>query len=99
MSRQSVRLGTLDVVIGPPNKRSEAMSTINAISEKSASTNRTEKWKLGVFAPGNKSSTGTSASDPAIWRRAYQKWEAAGNPAGDGVRFWSDAAQEIREGK
>jgi hypothetical protein len=49
---------------------------------------------LGYHDPGNKPS-----SDPAIWRRAYEKWEAAGNPPGDGMRFWSEAAQEILQGK
>ena len=29
---------------------------------------------------------------------AYQKWEAAGKPAGDGVQFWLEAEQELVEG-
>ena len=31
--------------------------------------------------------------------RAYEKWVAAGMPPGDGVRFWLEAEQEIREGR
>ena len=27
--------------------------------------------------------------------RAYQKWEAAGKPAGDGVEFWLAAEREL----
>jgi hypothetical protein len=27
--------------------------------------------------------------------RAFQKWEAAGKPAGDGVQFWIEAEQEL----
>lgn len=27
--------------------------------------------------------------------RAYQKWEAAGKPAGDGVQYWLQAEQEL----
>jgi len=30
---------------------------------------------------------------------AYQRWEAAGKPSGDGVRFWLEAEQELAEGK
>ena len=29
---------------------------------------------------------------------AYQKWEAAGKPNGDGVQFWLEAEQELVEG-
>jgi hypothetical protein len=34
-----------------------------------------------------------------IRRCAYQKWEAAGQPTGDGVQFWLEAEQELMEGK
>lgn len=64
------------------------MSTTSATLAKPASTNPTEKSKAGASVPGSQPRTGKPVSDPAIWRRAYQKWEAAGNPAGDGVRFW-----------
>jgi hypothetical protein len=30
-----------------------------------------------------------------IWRLAREKWEAAGRPAGDSSRFWSEAEQEL----
>jgi hypothetical protein len=33
-----------------------------------------------------------------VRRRAYAKWEAAGMPPGDGVNFWLDAEQELRNG-
>ena len=29
---------------------------------------------------------------------AFHKWEAAGMPTGDGVRFWLEAEQELAEG-
>jgi hypothetical protein len=64
-----------------------------------ASTNGTGKSKSRVFVSSGQLRADKSASDLAIWRRANQKWDAAGNPAGDGVRFWSEAAQEISEGK
>lgn len=31
--------------------------------------------------------------------RAYQKWEAAGRPAGDGLKFWLEAERELKAGK
>jgi hypothetical protein len=31
----------------------------------------------------------------AIRQCAYQKWEAAGRPPGDGVRFWLEAEREL----
>ena len=31
-----------------------------------------------------------------IRRRAYQKWEAAGRPGGDGVVFWLEAERELQ---
>ncbi len=30
-----------------------------------------------------------------IRERAYEKWEKAGRPAGDGVRFWLEAEREL----
>jgi Protein of unknown function (DUF2934) len=38
-------------------------------------------------------------SDEDIRLCAYQKWEAAGKPTGDGVQFWLEAEQEAVEGK
>jgi hypothetical protein len=40
-------------------------------------------------------SVGRPAEDE-IRRCAYQKWEAAGCPDGDGVHFWLEAEQELR---
>jgi len=34
--------------------------------------------------------------DEAIRVLAYQKWEAAGCPEGDGTEFWLDAEQEVK---
>jgi hypothetical protein len=33
--------------------------------------------------------------DEKIRLRAYQKWETAGKPQGNGVQFWLDAEQEL----
>ena len=40
-----------------------------------------------------------NVSDEDIRLYAYEKWEAAGKPAGDGDRFWLEAEQELLEGK
>ena len=48
--------------------------------------------------PGD-GSVGTSTATVAeedIRLRAYLKWEAAGRPEGDGVRFWREAEKELR---
>ncbi|HLJ96071.1 MAG TPA: DUF2934 domain-containing protein [Gemmataceae bacterium] len=43
--------------------------------------------------------TAKLVSDEDIRLAAYQKWEAAGKPAGDGVQFWLQAEQELLEGR
>jgi Protein of unknown function (DUF2934) len=42
---------------------------------------------------------GILASETDIRLCAYQKWEAAGQPAGDGAEFWLQAEKELGEGK
>ncbi len=37
-----------------------------------------------------------SISDEDIRLCAYQKWEAAGKPTGDGVQFWLEAEQSLQ---
>jgi hypothetical protein len=37
-----------------------------------------------------------AATEEEVRRRAYQKWEAAGRPDGDGIQFWLEAEQELR---
>ena len=34
-------------------------------------------------------------TDDRIRTRAYELWEAAGRPSGDGVEFWSAAEREL----
>jgi len=36
-------------------------------------------------------------SEATIRLRAYEKWEAAGRPSGDGAEFWLDAERELRQ--
>jgi hypothetical protein len=39
---------------------------------------------------------GQCVSVEAVRLTAYQKWEAAGKPGGDGVRFWLEAERELQ---
>jgi hypothetical protein len=45
------------------------------------------------------SDNGTSPSEEAIRHRAYLRWDAAGRPGGDGVKFWLQAENELLHGK
>jgi hypothetical protein len=38
-------------------------------------------------------------AEDAVRLRAYQKWEAAGKPVGDGVQFWLAAETELAQHK
>jgi hypothetical protein len=48
---------------------------------------------------GVSTSKGKSASEETIRVRAYQKWESAGKPGGDGVKFWLEAEREVLQAK
>ena len=50
----------------------------------------------GMPAAGQPTRPATPPSDDEIRQRAYDKWESAGRPAGDGVGFWLEAEQELR---
>ena len=39
-----------------------------------------------------------SFDEAAIRLRAYQKWETAGRPDGNGIDFWLEAERELRAG-
>ena len=40
-----------------------------------------------------------SLSEDAIRPLAYLRWEAAGKPEGDGLRFWLEAKREAYQGR
>jgi hypothetical protein len=42
---------------------------------------------------------GKGKSQALVRVRAYQKWEAAGKPKGNGVNFWLEAEQQLLHGK
>lgn len=51
-----------------------------------------------AVASGDKVHNGKLVSDEDIRLCAYQKWEAAGKPAGDGLQFWVEAEQDLVQG-
>jgi hypothetical protein len=75
------------------------MFTTSVTLTNPAVTNRTRKTNAGLSGLGNDTWTDEADFNSGIWRRAYQKWAAAGYPAGDGARFWKEAEREILEGK
>jgi hypothetical protein len=65
-----------------------------------ASSTTTSAWKAAVSPrPDGPTQKVKSVLEQAIRVRAYQIWEAAGRPAGDGVRFWLEAERELLQGK
>jgi hypothetical protein len=48
--------------------------------------------------PGIRTSVNRESVSPEEIRLcAYGKWESAGRPPGDGVNFWLEAEQELRQ--
>jgi len=52
-----------------------------------------------AVASGDKDHKAQLVSAEDIRLRAYQKWESAGKPIGDGIPFWLEAEQELVQGK
>lgn len=65
------------------------------VASDSASETKPEEASV-VAEPSPK---GKPLFDEAIRMCAYRKWEAAGRPSGDGVRFWLDAEKELAQAK
>jgi len=51
-------------------------------------------WVLGEPTP-----YGKAMYENAVRVRAYQKWETAGKPGGDGVKFWLEAERELLQAR
>ena len=52
-----------------------------------------------VVASGDKGHNAQLVSAEDIRLCAYQKWEIAGKPTGDGIQFWLEAEQGLMKGK
>lgn len=48
-----------------------------------------------VAEPPPEIEASTPPIEEAVRIGAYYRWDAAGRPAGDGVRFWLEAEQEL----
>jgi hypothetical protein len=71
-----------------------------AIAEKPASSQPIQEARpAGGFTSMAPASNGPTVSPEEIRVRAYQKWEAAGRPGGDGVPFWLEAEQELLQAR
>jgi hypothetical protein len=60
---------------------------------------RPPKMQQSVFASiVDNTPDGRSIPEEEIRLRAYHKWEDAGKPIGDGVKFWLEAERELVRG-
>lgn len=55
----------------------------------------TSKSEASTSGSGDRIEIGKRVPEDVVRLRAYQKWEAAGMPTGDGVRFWLEAEREF----
>ena len=84
----------------PTKKASRTMRKRAAVSAQVGSVRPTSQPSPAVVstvaAPSPK---GRPLSEEAIRLCAYQRWEAAGKPNGDGVHFWLEAERELAQTK
>ena len=59
-----------------------------------AEINRAEIKKAEI----NRAEISTSPPEETVRIGAYMRWDAAGRPGGDGVRFWLEAEQDLLAG-
>jgi hypothetical protein len=72
------------------------MSGKHAVLEKTAPAQAAAEKKPAKAAKGGEPPCqGLSVSEEEIRKLAYQKWEAAGKPPGNGVNFWQEAEREL----
>jgi hypothetical protein len=65
-------------------------------SAKSVSAKSPSELKSGIALDAKEQIHKGKAKSPEVIRVwAYQKWEAAGKPTGDGVNFWLEAEREL----
>jgi hypothetical protein len=76
-------------------KARETMHKKTATAAHPSSTRAASEQKPAASVPGTPAPKGKAASEEAVRLRAYQRWEAAGRPGGDGVKFWLEAEQEL----
>ncbi len=74
------------------NRQRQATATA---ASSSAAKPRSEPKDVFLNAAERQSQKPKSAPVEMTRVRAFQKWEAAGKPPGDGVQFWTEAEQEL----
>jgi CBS domain-containing protein len=78
----------------------EPMSKPTATLAHPSSTNPASEQKpAAASVSGHPAPNGKAVSEEAVRLRAYQQWQAAGKPAGDDVRFWLEAEQELLQAR
>jgi hypothetical protein len=88
------------VTFDHPESESEAIRMKTATLAQPSSSKSAGQQKTAVAsAPGDAAPKTKAVSEEAVRLRAYQKWEAAGRPAGDGVMFWLEAERELSQAK
>jgi hypothetical protein len=73
------------------------MTARAAKASRSTPIKRVDKPKEGPISPTPPACQPLSVDE--IRLRAYLRWEAAGKPPGDDVKFWLEAEQELQQEK
>jgi hypothetical protein len=78
----------------------------NRTTQKHLQTEAMRDWNYQSAPPAAGRETPPLKGEPTVAARlreqairelAYAKWEAAGRPPGDGVRFWLEAERELKK--
>lgn len=75
-----------------PHYKSESASR----PESMRSSTRTKVAAVVADTPLDETPTEAPICPEELRTRAFLKWEAAGRPEGDGVRFWLEAEHELQ---
>jgi hypothetical protein len=87
-----------DVTFDHPESESETMRKKTAtLAQPSSGKSAGGQQTAVASASGDAAPKTKAVSEEAVRLRAYQKWEAAGRPAGDGVRCWLEAERELSQ--
>jgi hypothetical protein len=87
-----------DVTFDHPENEGDPMRKKTAtLAQPSSSKSAGEQKTAVASASGDAAPKRKAVSEEAVRLRAYQKWQAGGRPAGDGVRFWLEAERELSQ--
>lgn len=80
----------------PIQERMDTVSTKAATPGKPAPAKSNTPKATSAPTTGKPAHNGQCVSVEDIRLTAYQKWEAAGKPNGDGIKFWVEAERELQ---